>query len=309
MDNQSFETSAGDVIECQFAKDCDGDGLDDSFEYRFAVDYRGGDRGCLVDADCDDDGLEDKAEYDGGLVNETSGTFCLLLADCDDDGVGDALDAFPADSAEQLDTDSDGFGDNEDLCDAVASAENGDVDGDAIGDACDLVDGSAIDVHFGLVLGYDEASSQASLRFEWETPEPPVNGSSSYRDTDNRTNSELVSVAFYLVAQEGGENKTALIEGSDIENVSLDARSSYEVGSIVEGIYMVRVEFGIEGPGDGVSPNEYSSYIPGPDNESYIDSIGIGRDLDGDTFADVIDKDDDGDGVLDEMDNCPAGYA
>lgn len=59
--------------------------------------------------------------------------------DSDGDGVIDAVDLFPNDADETLDSDDDGVGDNADNCIRTANADQLDTDSDGFGDACDFV--------------------------------------------------------------------------------------------------------------------------------------------------------------------------
>ncbi len=77
-----------------------------------------------TDVDDDGDGLSDEAEISLGTD--------LLLADSDADGTNDGDDSFPLDSAEALDTDSDGIGNVADL----------DDDGDGFSDEQEAIDGT-----------------------------------------------------------------------------------------------------------------------------------------------------------------------
>ena len=99
---------------------------------------------CVIGADVDDDGVANVLESKVGTDP--------LLADSDADGVKDGTDAFPLDALENIDTDSDGIGDNADTDDdgdtvldaddafPLDASETIDTDGDGIGNNADTDD-------------------------------------------------------------------------------------------------------------------------------------------------------------------------
>jgi uncharacterized delta-60 repeat protein len=107
---------------CALLPDCDFDGLWDNEELAQ----------CITDPDCDDDAIGDGAEV----------WACVLMVDCDGDGVNDVDERRaeciqdPKCALEELDSDSDGLYDNDEL---VQCVNNPDCDGDGIGDASEML--------------------------------------------------------------------------------------------------------------------------------------------------------------------------
>ena len=60
-----------------------------------------------------------------------------VQGDDDNDGLNDEFDPFPLDPYEQVDTDSDGVGDNGDNCPSVGNADQLNSDTDSLGNECD----------------------------------------------------------------------------------------------------------------------------------------------------------------------------
>ncbi len=113
----SDDDGEGDLCD----DDADNDGLTDSTEAELGTDP--------ADSDTDDDNVGDETE-----VNQGSNP---LDSNTDDDQDNDGDDAFPTDATEWDDTDSDGVGNNADLCDNTSDPENTDTDGDSTGNICD----------------------------------------------------------------------------------------------------------------------------------------------------------------------------
>ena len=98
--------------------------------------------------DTDGDRIGDNADFDddndGVLDVDDTGSFegrnCNVHPDCDDDGVRDAVDAFPTNPDETVDTDKDSIDDNVDNCPNIANPDQSNIDFDTLGDACDLDD-------------------------------------------------------------------------------------------------------------------------------------------------------------------------
>jgi hypothetical protein len=109
--------------------------LDPGLNYSFEIDIidPAGNRttgpvlALIVDTDADDDGVSDDVDNCPAVANtdqanfdgDTVGDACD--EDDDNDGVLDALDAFPLDPTESVDSDGDGFGDNADPFPLTAS--------------------------------------------------------------------------------------------------------------------------------------------------------------------------------------------
>jgi hypothetical protein len=96
----------------------------------------------------------DQANLDG----DTFGDACDN--DIDGDGVDNTLDAFPNDSTESSDSDSDNVGDNTDNCINAANFDQSDIDSDTLGDACDAdMDGDGHTNAFEVRFGGDETDN------------------------------------------------------------------------------------------------------------------------------------------------------
>ena len=100
-----------------------------------------------------------QSNIDGDLLGD------VCDPDIDDDGIDNVIDAFPYDSLETTDNDSDTIGDNSDNCVDYANTNQSNIDGDLLGDVCDADmdnDGVAniIEIYFG---GDETNNSDASL--------------------------------------------------------------------------------------------------------------------------------------------------
>ena len=92
------------------------------------------------------------------IDNDQLGDACD--SDIDGDGVDNTLDAFPNDSTESSDSDSDNVGDNTDNCLNTANFDQSDIDSDTLGDACDSdMDGDGIANVVELRFGGDETDN------------------------------------------------------------------------------------------------------------------------------------------------------
>ncbi len=100
-----------------FARDRDGDGVDDGVDNCRGVPNRD-------QLDRDSDGVGNACDNCANAANADQ-------SDCDGDGLGDACDADPVDS------DVDGIADTCDNCPTVANPSQADLDRDGVGDACD----------------------------------------------------------------------------------------------------------------------------------------------------------------------------
>ena len=124
-----------------------------------------------IDTDSDSDTIYDfldncpstpntnQSNLDGDLLGD------VCDPDIDDDGIDNVIDAFPYDSLETTDNDSDTIGDNSDNCVDYANTNQSNIDGDLLGDVCDADmdnDGVAniIEIYFG---GDETNSSDAAL--------------------------------------------------------------------------------------------------------------------------------------------------
>ena len=137
LDASESADTDGDGIGNNTDEDDDGDGISDSVDGYSLISVDG-----LTDTD--KDGYPDDCEQECLDLGMTSDL------DDDNDGVVDADDAFPLDSAESVDTDGDGIGNNADFDDdgdgtldvmdafPLDPEENADLNNNGIGDNADL---------------------------------------------------------------------------------------------------------------------------------------------------------------------------
>lgn len=126
------------------AFDTDEDGVSDGQEVADGTDP-------LVAPDADGDTVADGVDNcptvfntaQGNLDGDSFGDACD--GDIDGDGVLNLADAFPYDSTEQLDTDSDNVGDHGDNCPFIPNETQENLDSDAFGNLCDNdIDGDGV---------------------------------------------------------------------------------------------------------------------------------------------------------------------
>ena len=108
---------------------------------------------------CPNTGNSNQANLDGDAFGDACDS------DIDGDGVDNTLDAFPNDSTESADSDSDNVGDNSDNCVNDANFDQSDIDSDTLGDACDPdMDGdgvfNVVELRFG---GNETDNTDASV--------------------------------------------------------------------------------------------------------------------------------------------------
>ena len=123
--------------------------------------------GDFCEVDSDQDGVDDNNNDNcpntpntdqANLDGDAFGDACD--SDIDGDGVDNTLDAFPNDSTESSDSDSDNVGDNTDNCINAANFDQSDIDSDTLGDACDAdMDGDGVFNVVELRFGGNEADN------------------------------------------------------------------------------------------------------------------------------------------------------
>ena len=187
----------------------------------------------------------------------------------DDDGIIDSDDAFPLDASEDLDTDSDGVGNNADtdddgdgvMCDEdtfpLDSSESLDTDQDGVGDNSDLDDDGD---------GVDDEDDAFPL------------DASEFQDTDSD------GIGNNADADDDGDGVS-----DDEDAFPLDPELSQSGAA--------------DDDGDGqINKHEESC------GSSISDSTSLSPDYDNDSVPDCVDEDDDNDGVIDQLDFYPKDY-
>ena len=231
--------------------------------------------GMEADSDDDNDGVADTADafpLDSSetLDTDSDGTGNNTDTDDDGDGVADSSDAFPLDANETLDTDSDGTGNNADT----------DDDGDGVADSSDA---------FPL-----DAS---------ETVDTDSDGTGNNADTDDDGDGVAdASDAFPLDAAETldtdsdgtGDNADTDDDGDGVADSSdafpLDANETLDTDS--------------DGAGNNADVDDDNDGIIDDDDAFPLDAS-ENLDSDSDGIGDNADTDDDGDGVADTGDAFP----
>ena len=318
------------------SKDSDGDGVGDNadalpFDATETLDNDGDGAGDNADVDDDNDSMPDKYELlrglnpldanDGNLDLDGDGynnaleyafgsepsdsssnpDISLIGQDSDGDGIPDAVDVFPLDSSEFIDSDGDGVGNKADLDDdgdgvadnvdemPLDSSETADGDGDGVGDIADIFPDDATE---SVDTDGDGTGNNADLDDDGDGVDDtlddfPLNPNES-SDSDGDGVGDNAD-AFPLVATEWKD--------SDGDGVGDNA----DVDSDGDGIddnqdaFPADATEWLDSDGDGVGDN--ADAFPIDPSET--------KDTDGDGIGDNADTDDDGDGVLDEVDSSP----
>jgi hypothetical protein len=197
--------------------------------------------------------------------------------DSDDDGVSDCSDAFPLDSGESLDTDSDGLGNNADTDDdndgvldanddlPLDSSETIDTDGDGVGNNADVYPENSL---------YSKDSDNDGMPDAWETkygldPNDPSDASS---DQDN----------------DGVSALDEFLAGT-IPPGSLDIDGNEKYDALTDGLLLLRGMFGLDGSAlvtGTIASN--AIYTESVDIESRIATLGDLADIDGNGTIDAL---------------------
>ena len=197
--------------------------------------------------------------------------------DSDDDGVSDCSDAFPLDSGESLDTDSDGLGNNADTDDdndgvldanddlPLDSSETIDTDGDGVGNNADVYPENN---------SYSKDSDNDGMPDAWETkygldPNDPSDASS---DQDN---DGVAALDEFLAG--------TIPSGS----IDLDGNENYD--ALTDGLLLLRGMFGLDGSAlvTGTIASD-AIYAESVDIESRIATLGDLADIDGNGEIDAL---------------------
>ena len=197
--------------------------------------------------------------------------------DSDDDGVTDCSDAFPLDSGESLDTDSDGLGnnadsddDNDGVLDAnddlpLDSSETIDTDGDGVGNNADVYPENSL---------YSKDSDNDGMPDAWETkyglnPNDPSDATS---DQDN----------------DGVSALDEFLAGT-IPSGSLDIDGNGQYDALTDGLLLLRGMFGLDGSAlvTGTIASD-AAYTESVDIEARIATLGDLADIDGNGQIDAL---------------------
>lgn len=197
--------------------------------------------------------------------------------DGDDDGVSDCSDAFPLDSGESLDTDSDGLGNNADTDDdndgvldanddlPLDSSETIDTDSDGVGNNADMYPENSL---------YSKDSDNDGMPDAWETKYglDPNNASDASSDQDNDGISAL----------------DEFLAGT-IPSGSLDIDGNEKYDALTDGLLLLRGMFGLDGSAliTGTVASD-ATYIESVDIESRIATLGDLADIDGNGQIDAL---------------------
>jgi RHS repeat-associated protein len=240
--------------------------------------------------------------------------------DIDGDGVDNALDAFPYDPAESVDTDGDGTGDNADLdddgdgySDAVeeqwgsdpldAASTPPDMDGDGVVDSEDSdIDGD------GVANEYDEFPGNA---FEWADADGDGIGDNADADDDNDGYPDKLELDFGTDPLDA-ESHPVDLDGDGIPDAQDTDMDGDGVNNALDAFPMDPAE-SLDTDGDGVGDNadmdDDGDGYPDLLEEAFAtdgkDPLSHPDDLDGDKIPDAEDSDIDGDQVLNVDDAFP----
>ncbi|XOV89507.1 MAG: FG-GAP-like repeat-containing protein [Pseudomonadota bacterium] len=215
------------------------------------------------DTDTDSDGVPDAVDdfpFDGAEMIDTDQDGIGNNADTDDDndGVLDVNDALPYDAKESVDTDSDGVGDAADAF-PTDRAESKDTDRDGIGNVADLDDDND-----GVPDTQDTFPFDAT-----ESVDTDGDGLGDNADTDD-------------------DNDGVLDVNDDFP---LDATESVDTDG--------------DGIGNNADTDDDGDGIPDAEEVAPLEKM----DTDGDGIGDNLDTDDDNDGILDSEDIAPLDSA
>ena len=321
LDENSSADQDGDGISDLDDNDIDGDGWDNYAE-----------RVCLGEASFPHmDVNQTPSDYDGdGLCDMTStsqtgldadGT--ILDYDSDNDGTLDANDAFPLDETEYLDTDNDRIGNNADL----------DDDGDVYSDTYEIACGS--DPLMGTSLPMD---SDSDTTYNTTTDEVIVGLCDALDpDDDNDGVSDELDWAQYDSLEWSDSDSDGFGDNADMDDDNDGWWDSCEDADwLAASSIQIIWNFGenITTPSncpDAVDtfPNDATEWIDtdgdetgnnadlNDDNDDWTDAeeadcgtdpldvTSVPSDYDMDGICDVVDTDDDGDGIPDETDSFP----
>jgi hypothetical protein len=197
--------------------------------------------------------------------------------DSDDDGVSDCSDAFPLDSGESLDTDSDGLGNNADTDDdndgvldanddlPLDSSETIDTDGDGVGNNADKFPENSL---------YSKDSDNDGMPDAWET-KYGLDPNDSNDAASDKNNDGVTALDEFLT----GAVPTGLLD--------LDGDGQYD--ALTDGLLLLRGMFGLDGSAlvTGTIASD-ATYTDSVDIESRIATLGDLADIDGNGEIDAL---------------------